>query len=79
MRTTLRAPVSPRGFTETSLGERLAAKLGSYWATYITWRVEQAAIAQLRSLTDRELKDIGLHRSEIFSAIRNPRARGRRY
>jgi uncharacterized protein YjiS (DUF1127 family) len=32
---------------------------------YITWRTEQAAIAQLWSMTDRELKDIGLTRSQI--------------
>jgi hypothetical protein len=36
---------------------------------------EQAAIAELRSLSDRDLKDIGLHRSEVLSAIRNPPTR----
>jgi uncharacterized protein YjiS (DUF1127 family) len=37
---------------------------------YITWRIEQAAIAQLWAMSDRELKDIGLTRSEITRAVR---------
>ena len=34
-------------------------------ADLITWRIEQAAIDQLRSMSDLELKDIGLTRSDI--------------
>jgi uncharacterized protein YjiS (DUF1127 family) len=75
MRTTLDVPVSPQGFTETSVAKRLVAKLSGYWTTYSNWRAEQAAIAELRSLSDRDLKDIGLHRSEILSVIRNPPTR----
>jgi uncharacterized protein YjiS (DUF1127 family) len=37
---------------------------------YLTWRLEQAAIAQLGALSDRELKDIGLRRCEIEGAVR---------
>jgi uncharacterized protein YjiS (DUF1127 family) len=37
---------------------------------YVTWRVEQAAIILLRSMSDRELKDMGLGRSEIVVAVR---------
>jgi uncharacterized protein YjiS (DUF1127 family) len=33
--------------------------------------MEQSALVVLRSLSDRELKDIGLARSEISSAVRN--------
>jgi uncharacterized protein YjiS (DUF1127 family) len=47
----------------------LAATLKRWWVAYITWRIEQAAIALLWSMSDRELKDIGLTRSEITSAV----------
>jgi uncharacterized protein YjiS (DUF1127 family) len=43
----------------------------------MTWRIEQAAIAQLWSMSDRELKDIGLSRSEITSAVRAEAAHDR--
>jgi uncharacterized protein YjiS (DUF1127 family) len=37
---------------------------------YLTWRLERAAIAQLWAMSDRELKDIGLSRSKIASAVK---------
>ena len=40
------------------------------WAAYLAWRVERAAIGQLRAMSDRELKDIGLQRSQIEFAVR---------
>ena len=48
----------------------LAATLKSWWVAYMSWRTEQAAIAQLAALSDRALKDIGLTRSEITGAVR---------
>jgi uncharacterized protein YjiS (DUF1127 family) len=48
----------------------LAATLNRWSVAYITWRIEQAAIALLWSMSDRELKDIGLTRSEITAAVR---------
>ena len=36
---------------------------------YRSWKAEQAAIARLHSMTDRELKDIGLTRSVITGAV----------
>jgi len=41
-----------------------------WWADYMTWRIEQAAIAHLWSMSDRELKDMGLTRSEVTNAVR---------
>ena len=35
------------------------------WIAYLNWRIERAAIDQLFAMRDRELKDIGLIRSEI--------------
>jgi uncharacterized protein YjiS (DUF1127 family) len=37
---------------------------------YLNWRLEQAAIAQLAALSDRELKDVGLRRCEIEGAVK---------
>jgi uncharacterized protein YjiS (DUF1127 family) len=41
----------------------------------IAWRVQQAAIAYLSAMSDRELRDIGLVRSEIELAVNGERAR----
>src|SRR5689334_1018372 len=35
------------------------------WVAYINWRLERAAMGQMSSMSDRELKDIGLIRSEV--------------
>ena len=40
----------------------------------MTWRIQQAAIAELWSMSERELKDIGLTRSEIIGAVRGEAA-----
>jgi len=64
MSTTFSAPAAARSFVN-----RTAATLNRWWAAYLTWRVERAAINALSSLNDRELKDIGLDRSEIMRAV----------
>jgi uncharacterized protein YjiS (DUF1127 family) len=53
------------------------AAVKRWWGSYIAWRVEQAAIAQLRSMSDRELHDIGLARSQIEAAVRGSADRER--
>jgi len=61
---------------------RLAATLKRWWLAYLTWRIEQEAITQLCSMSDRALKDIGLTRADITGAVRGevPRDRAfRRY
>jgi uncharacterized protein YjiS (DUF1127 family) len=52
----------------------LLAGLNRWWSIYLAWRFERAAIRQLGSLSDRQLKDIGLHRSEIMRAVRGRRS-----
>jgi uncharacterized protein YjiS (DUF1127 family) len=42
------------------------------WRAYRLWREHRAAIRALGALDDRMLKDIGLGRSEIASAICDP-------
>jgi uncharacterized protein YjiS (DUF1127 family) len=70
MSTISSAPTATRGISEQSWTSRLRAALKRWWMAYITWRIEQAAIAQLWAMSDRELKDIGLTRSEITRAVR---------
>jgi hypothetical protein len=47
----------------------LGLAVGHGLAAFITWRVQQAAIAYLSAMSDRELHDIGLARSEIEPAV----------
>jgi uncharacterized protein YjiS (DUF1127 family) len=37
--------------------------------SYITWHTQRVAIRRLTSLSDRELQDIGLSRSQIAVAV----------
>jgi uncharacterized protein YjiS (DUF1127 family) len=74
MRAISSAPTAPRGMALQSWISRLVATLERWLVAYMTWRIEQAAIAQLWSMSDRELKDIGLTRSEIIGAVRGEAA-----
>jgi uncharacterized protein YjiS (DUF1127 family) len=57
----------------------LGATLKRLFAAYIAWRIERSAIAVLRSMSDRELSDIGLPRGDIREAVRGNAARWRAY
>jgi uncharacterized protein YjiS (DUF1127 family) len=54
------------------------ATLKRAWVAYMTWRIERAAVDQLAAMSDRQLKDIGLTRSEIVAAARGFRRPGHR-
>jgi uncharacterized protein YjiS (DUF1127 family) len=69
MSTISSAPV-PRTVTGRSLARGLVASFRRWWVGYTTWRTQQAAIAQLWSMNDRALKDIGFTRSEIPRAVK---------
>jgi uncharacterized protein YjiS (DUF1127 family) len=71
MSTISNAPAAAQGTTGHPWTGRLAAALKRWWVAFITWRLERAAINQLSSLSDRQLKDIGLDRSEIMGAVSN--------
>jgi uncharacterized protein YjiS (DUF1127 family) len=51
-------------------GSALVATVKTWWIAYLTWRIERVAIAHLEAMSDRELEDIGLSRSQIESAVR---------
>lgn len=46
-------------------------------AAFLTWRIERSALAVLASMSDRELRDIGLARSDIDGAVRGGAASDR--
>ena len=52
------------------LVKNLGATLIRWCVAYLTWRIERAAITQLGSMSDRQLRDIGISRSEIMGAVR---------
>ena len=65
MSTICSAPVAAQDIAGRSWARELGATLNGWWVAYMTRRIEQAAIAQLMSMSDRELKDIGLVRSDM--------------
>jgi uncharacterized protein YjiS (DUF1127 family) len=48
-----------------------------WWLAYLGWRVEHLMVARLRSMSDRQLKDIGVSRSQIEFAVRHGADRDR--
>jgi uncharacterized protein YjiS (DUF1127 family) len=57
----------------TGILRMLGTIMKRLYAAYILWRTERAAIAVLRSMSDRALNDIGLTRTDIASAVRGGR------
>jgi uncharacterized protein YjiS (DUF1127 family) len=49
---------------------RFAAAVEQGWTAFCQWRLEEIAAAQLKAMSDYDLKDIGLIRSEIDGAVR---------
>jgi uncharacterized protein YjiS (DUF1127 family) len=56
----------------------VGAAAKSWWGAYIAGRLQRATIAELKSMSDRELHDIGLTRSQIEAAARGDSDRDRR-
>ena len=59
------APSEPTNIFHTA-----GRSLGRWWRTYMDWRLQRMAIAQLGHMSDHELKDIGLGRDEIAAGVR---------
>jgi uncharacterized protein YjiS (DUF1127 family) len=41
-----------------------------WWVAYTSWRIERLAVSRLQAMSDRQLKDMGLVRSQIAFAVR---------
>jgi uncharacterized protein YjiS (DUF1127 family) len=48
----------------------LSAAVRRWWKAYLTRRNERLAILQLHAMSDRELRDIGIARSQIEGAVK---------
>jgi uncharacterized protein YjiS (DUF1127 family) len=70
MSTIIGTAALPRGGALPGRGTGIGAFVKRAWVAYMTWRIERVAIEQLRAMSDRQLKDIGLTRSEINAAAR---------
>jgi len=77
MEAILRASPLLHGRTAQSLNRSVLQTFKRWWAAYITWRNEQRSIAELLSMNDRDLRDIGINRCEILRAVRGDTARER--
>jgi uncharacterized protein YjiS (DUF1127 family) len=64
--------VSTQGETiASSLAHLFSSAAKRSWVAYRGWSTEQLTVARLRSMSDRQLKNIGVARSEIEFAVRN--------
>jgi uncharacterized protein YjiS (DUF1127 family) len=70
MSTILSAPMPAQDAARAARNRGLGETLKRWWAAYLRWRIEEAAVAHLASMSDRELSDIGLTRAEIPFAVR---------
>jgi uncharacterized protein YjiS (DUF1127 family) len=64
------APPAAQDATIEAQADGCWAVLKRWWSAYMIRRMETAAIDRLRSMSDRDLKDIGLTRAGIIPAVR---------
>jgi uncharacterized protein YjiS (DUF1127 family) len=69
MRTAPSGNAVPQGIARQFWTRAVVALLRRWLVAYRSWKTERAAIARLHSMSDRELKDIGLKRSAITGAV----------
>jgi len=75
MQAILSASALLHGRAVQSVGRSVLRTFKRWSAAYTAWRIERLAIAELLSMIDRDLKDIGLNRCEILHAVRGATAR----
>jgi uncharacterized protein YjiS (DUF1127 family) len=77
MSTILRAPSAAQSFDKSYRAWGLDIVLKRLWAAYRRRRAEQVAIARLNAMSDRQLRDIGISRSQIEFAVKGDLDRDR--
>jgi uncharacterized protein YjiS (DUF1127 family) len=64
----------PRAILPRNAGSAPPARIGrvlqGWWLAYMEWRLKRLATGLLHRMSDRELKDLGLTRSQIELAAR---------
>jgi uncharacterized protein YjiS (DUF1127 family) len=72
--TTMEMVMSSTFGMPAAVGDRrtsgLVGTVKAWWLAYLTRRMERAASIQLHAMSDQELQDIGLTRSQIDCAVR---------
>lgn len=64
-----------RALAAESAPWRIGKVLTRWYLAYMDWRIQSLAVNRLRNMSDRELKDIGLLRSQIEFEVRRGAAR----
>ena len=74
---TMSMPLSAHAAASQPRARSLTATLKRWWAAYQRRRIERLAIARLEAMSDRQLKDIGVARSQIEFEVRGEAQRDR--
>ena len=69
MSATYQTELPPESFASKGF-EQVGRIFSIWWRSYRVWRNQQLAVAALRRLDNRMLKDLGIDRSEITSVVR---------
>jgi uncharacterized protein YjiS (DUF1127 family) len=77
MGTILSAPSAAQGFDKSYRAWGLDTIFKWWWAAYKRRRAERLAIARLHAMSDRQLRDIGITRSQVEFAVRGDVERDR--
>jgi uncharacterized protein YjiS (DUF1127 family) len=67
---TLTPTLTPPGLSEPAWCTTVSAALRRWWMAFGNILLERAAIAALSSMSDRDLRDIGVYRCEIEQCVR---------
>jgi uncharacterized protein YjiS (DUF1127 family) len=71
----LRTPSAAQSFASPARAWSPGTVLSGLWAAYTIWRDKRLAMARLHAMSDRQLRDIGITRSEIEFAVGGERER----
>jgi uncharacterized protein YjiS (DUF1127 family) len=77
MEAILSASALLHGRAAQSVARSVVRTFKRWRATYTAWHRERRAMAELLSMSDRDLRDIGIDRCEILRAVRGDTARER--
>ena len=77
MEAILSASALLHGRAAQSVGRSVERTFKRWWAAYTAWHRDSEAMAELLSMSDRDLRDIGINRCEILRAVRGDTPRER--